>query len=663
MKLCNIITTFKGKNELLYVEFVIFFLSFTLMVNNPAIARDSNKRITIKIQKTIPLGEQLTIPNCIYEIYDGFNLCNSSFTLPDNVVLRFKGGCFSNGTIVGKKTTIEAPFVYILRNVSLQGTWQNESYHPEWFGAVGDGKTDDTEGIRQAMIAAKGKTLQFQRKTYIINVKAGTNNDDQRTIFSGCKCAEMFGSESVIKLGDNDNCNLYKYKGFGSIFSIYTIESFHVKGITFDFNYEKNPIYQTQGVRQDIQENTQLNAFQFRRVRKVVIEDCKFVGHSGTNCIDYNDARYDEGDKVFEVTIENCEFLKCGGKSFYKSNNTLEDAYHDCSTIALHYCGKNHDTRFVVNVANNYFEGIGGNAYNAIETDASELNFRGNTIKNFASCIFPCVGIYDGKISIRDNHFFDVSRGIVLWLRGGTDEDSHRYGYNNLEIAHNECVINMGKWLKTERYDNIGTRVSNRYGFIFTTSGNNKSVMNLSIVDNTVKYNNYKSVPTELCSKAVVNFETAGKDVTMMRCDNMVVSRNKFYNAVNRVLNNYMFQEICRLVFDNNYIFNPFSVQKANSETGGGGIISLNHSRAYAPSLDYPTISNFTATGNNIIYGGYHTDDGCAVIVNSMIFGENNSTSSSLIVKGNRCTSNPQYGMVHFSFMKKLFKTIEIDGQ
>ena len=662
MKPDNTIIPYKRENVLLYVEYVMLFLIFSLMFNITAYARNSNKRITIKIQKAIPLDEQLMRPNCIYEIHDGFDLCNSTFTLPDNVVLRFKGGCFSNGIIIGENSTIDASSVYILKNVSLQGTWQNEYYYPEWFGAVGDGKTDDTEGIRLSMLAAKGKTLQFQRKTYIINVKAGTN-EEQRTIFSGCKCAEMIGNRSIIKIGDNDNCNLYKYKGFGSIFSIYTIESFHVKGITFDFNYEQNPIYQTQGVRQDIQENTQLNAFQFRRVRKVVIEDCKFIGHSGTNCIDFNDARYDEGDKVFEVTIKDCEFLKCGGKSFYKSNNTLEDAYHDCSTIALHYCGKNHDTRFVVNVNNNYFEGIGGNAYNAIETDASELNFRGNTIINFTSCIVPCVGIYDGKISISDNHFIDVSRGIILWLRGGTDDDSYRYGYNNLEIVHNECVINMGKWLKTSRYDNIGARVSNRYGFVFTTSGNNKSVKNLSIVDNTVKYNNYKSLPTELCSKAVINFETAGKDVTMMRCDNMVVSRNKFYNAVNRVLNNNMFQEIGRLVFDNNYICNPFSVQKANSETGGGGIISLNHSKAYAPSLNFPTISHFAATGNNIIYGGYQPDDGCAVIVNSMILGENNSTSSSLIVKGNRCTSYPQFGMVHFSSMNKLFKTIEIDGQ
>lgn len=663
MKLCNIITIFKSKDVLLYVEFAILFLSITLMANNSAIARDSNKRITIKIQKSSPLSEQLTRSDCVYEIYDEYDLCKSTFTLPANVVLRFKGGCFSNGTIVGKKTTIEAPFVYILKNVSLQGTWQNEIYYPEWFGAVGDGKTDDTECIRQAMIAAKGKTLQFLRKTYIINVKAGTNNDDQRTIYSGCKCAEMIGDRSVIRLGDNDNCNLYKYKGFGSIFSVYSIESFQVKGITFDFNYENNPIYQTQGVRQDIQENTQLNAFQFRRVRKVIIEDCKFVGHSGTNCIDYNDARYDEGDKVFEVTIENCKFIKCGGKSFYNSNNTLLDAYHDCSTIALHYCGKNHDTRFVVNVNNNYFEGFGGNAYNAIETDASDLKFRGNTIKNFVSCIVPCVGIYDGNISICDNHFIDVSRGIILWLRGGTDEDSNRYGFKNLVIANNECIINMGRWLKLERYDNIGTRVSNRYGFVFTTSGNNKSVKYLSIVGNVVEYKNYKCVSSELCNKAAINFETAGNAVTMMKCDKMVVSRNKFYNAVNRILNNYMFQEIDSLVFNDNYIFNPFSIQKAKSANGGGGVVSLNHSRAYAPSLDFPTISNFTATGNNIIYRGYLPNDGCAVIVNSLIQGDNNTNRSSLVVRNNRCTSYPQFGMVHFNSMDKLFKTIAIEGQ
>lgn len=639
------------------MRFLVLIL-LSLMVHLVVFANPSKEKVVLKKKSNIV--SQIVKSNCVYEICEGLDLKGDTIQLPINVELSFKGGFFSNGVICGNNTIISSDYQNIFRSVSLQGKWINDSFYPEWFGAIGDGITDDTESIRKAMLTAVGKKLVFQRKTYTINVSPGTDINTQRVIFPDCKCEGIYGDSSIIKLGNNDNCNLYKKKGFGAIFSVYTIDSFHVKGVVFDYNYDNNPIFQTQGIRQDIQENTQLNAFQFRRVRKVTIEDCIFIGHSGTNCIDYNDARYDVGDKIFEVTIERCKFLKSGGKSFYRSRNTYVDAYHDCSTIALHYCGNNHDTPFIVNVNNNYFEGIGNNAYNAIETDATDLHFCGNTIKKYVSCIFPCVGVYDEDVTIRDNHFIDVARGIVLWLRGGTDKDSYRYGYKSLNISNNECFINMGHWMKQDRYDNIGSDVSKRYGFLFTTYGNNKSVKEMYIVGNCVNYVNIEGVAPELCSKASINFETAGSSVLMMRCEKMVVSHNSFYNAVNRILHNSMFQQIDSLVFKNNLIYKPFSVQRANTKDGGG-VIYLNHSRAYAPSLSYPTIFNFIATDNKIFYDGYTKTDGCAVIVNSEIRGNNLFSRNSLIIKGNSCTSDPQYGNFRFVYQNDLFGIVEME--
>lgn len=635
----------------------IFFFLFIIFLHGAASSKD-HVRI---LSKNVSLAAQLNEDNTKYIIKEDL-IIDRDVTLPKNCILKIDGGSINGPyTLCGQHTQIAAGLSSIFGSgIRLAGTWNNTEIYPEWFGAIGDGKTDDTEAIRKAIWFAVGKKLVFQHKTYIINVTAGKDVNTQRVIFPDCKCVAIYGDSSIIKLGNNDNCNLYKNKGFGAIFSIYTIDSCHVKGIVFDYNYDNNPIFQTQGIRQDVQENTQLNAFQFRRVRKVTIEDCTVIGHSGTNCIDYNDARYDVGDKVFEVTIQRCKFLKSGGKSYYRKANSYVDAFHDCSTIALHYCGNNHDTPFIVNVNNNYFEGVGGNAYNVIETDASKLNFSGNTINKYVSCIFPCVGIYDGDITIRDNHFIDVSRGVVLWLRGGTDEDSYRYGYQTLNITNNECVINMGLWLKQDRYDNIGSNISKRYGFIFTTFGNNKSVKEMSIIGNSIRYVNTDGVSPELCTKASINFETAGSTVSMMRCGKMMVSHNSFYNAVNRILHNSMFQEIDSLMFNHNLIYKPFSVQSANTKDGGG-VIYLNHSRAYAPSLSYPTIFNFIATNNKIIYDGYTRFDGCAAIVNSEIRGNTFFPKNSLIIKGNSCTSYPQYGNVRFIYQNDLFGNVELE--
>ena len=576
-------------------------IMFLIVVKMPVCAA-TNSMVSLYLQQkgTFLLQTHFSLENRIYEINNIIDLGGKSITIPNGCILKFRGGKFVNGKICGQNTKIDARKRLIFgHNLELSGSWDVPEVYPEWFGALGNGYSDDTESIRRAIQFANGKRLRFSRKTYLVNVTPGNDNNVQRIIFFNCKCTELLGKGTIIKLGNNSNCNLYMHKGFGSLFSVYSVDSFVVKGISFDFNYSKNPIWQTQGIRQGIQENTQQNAFQFRRVRKVVIVDCNFIGHSGTNCIDYSDAEYNKGDKVFEVTIQNCKFLKCGGKSFYMKGNTIYDAYHDNSLIAIHYRGSNHDTPYIINVQGNYFEGIGGNAYNVIEADASVLNFSRNTIKKFATGIYLCSDVYDGRITIRNNKFRDVTRAIKLWMHGGTDIDSYRYAYDTVEIIDNECSIDMGHWQHISRYDNIEKLVTNRYGFILTAaSGNNKSVRTLLIKKNRVLYTHLNGVSPEICTKAVINLDNAGKSVLMMKCERLEITDNKFYNPVFRVLHNSLFQEIDNLIFRDNYIYRPFSINKGF----GTAVIYLNHYKEYTPSLDKPVISNFTVTGNNIIY-------------------------------------------------------------
>lgn len=607
------------------------------------------------------IANQMSHETTIYVIKQQLDLCGKRLQIPKNSILKFKGGSVCNGEIVGNNTRISARIRQIFGdNLALSGSWNVQESYPEWFGAVGDGLTDDTWSIQRTMESALQCRVVFQRKTYIVNVVPGIDNDTQRIIFSGCRAPEMIGYGTVIRLGDNDNCNLYKYKGFGAMFSVYTLDSFFVKGITFDFNYETNPIYQTEGIRQGIQENTQQNAFQFRRVRKVTIDHCTFIGHSGTNCIDFNDARYNNGDKTFEVTIKNCKFLKCGGKSFFKDGEAIVDAYHDCSTIALHYTGNNHDTPYVVDVSNNYFEGVGGNAYNVLESDASDLTFTGNTIKRFSSCLFPLASVYNAKINVSGNCFYEVSRGIALWLRAGSDKDSDSYGFRQVRIIKNECNIDMEYWMSMPRYDNMGGIRANRYAFVLTTTGNNKSVGNLVIKDNIVRYINTKGADETVCAKACINFESVSDSVIMMRCDSLNIIGNKIYNAVNRIVHNSMFQEIGTFVFNDNYIENPFSVISASS-LGSGGIIYLNASKAYAPSLTYPTLRKFVVENNTIEYDGYSSNDGCAVLVNSQMRAVKDYKGNELIVRNNRCSSTPQYGMFRFAALRELFGKVLVE--
>jgi hypothetical protein len=67
----------------------------------------------------------INTPNKLYRILFDIDLNGETLTLPANVTLDFQGGSISNGVITGN----------FIKNTYLR---------PEWFGAKGDGITDDS---------------------------------------------------------------------------------------------------------------------------------------------------------------------------------------------------------------------------------------------------------------------------------------------------------------------------------------------------------------------------------------------------------------------------------------------------------------------------------------------------------------------------------------
>lgn len=88
--------------------------------------------------------EDFDRPNCRYIIQYDYELQGASITIPENCILDFQGGSFSNGTIVGNHTILNSSLKRIFNlNIILQGSW-SEEFYPEWIGANGDGETDDS---------------------------------------------------------------------------------------------------------------------------------------------------------------------------------------------------------------------------------------------------------------------------------------------------------------------------------------------------------------------------------------------------------------------------------------------------------------------------------------------------------------------------------------
>lgn len=95
--------------------------------------------------------EDFKYTNTVYVFKYDFNLAND-IILPDGCVLQFEGGSISGKhTIKGTNTSINSPLVKILSDeIKIAGTWNVPVSYPEWFGAKGDGKADDSDAIQKA---------------------------------------------------------------------------------------------------------------------------------------------------------------------------------------------------------------------------------------------------------------------------------------------------------------------------------------------------------------------------------------------------------------------------------------------------------------------------------------------------------------------------------
>ena len=106
--------------------------------------------------------------NTRYIIQYDYDLQGKDIPMPKGCVLCFDGGCLSNGTLILNKTAIMASPTKIFDAIELKGTLSADYLLLEWFGAVGDGVTDDTNAWLQVknFLKINGGTLTLLNKVY-----------------------------------------------------------------------------------------------------------------------------------------------------------------------------------------------------------------------------------------------------------------------------------------------------------------------------------------------------------------------------------------------------------------------------------------------------------------------------------------------------------------
>ena len=112
--------------------------------------------------KNILTQEMVSKSNTIYEIRYDFDLNGAKITIPEGCVLDFQGGSLSDGTINCQGSFITAPPIQIF-NLSIDVKGYSGWFYPEWYGAIGDGKHDDTSAIQKL----NGKNILLSEKEYL----------------------------------------------------------------------------------------------------------------------------------------------------------------------------------------------------------------------------------------------------------------------------------------------------------------------------------------------------------------------------------------------------------------------------------------------------------------------------------------------------------------
>lgn len=203
--------------------------------------------------------------NVIYKITKDLDLNRETLNIPSGCTLDFQGGSFSNGSINFNKAALKGK-VKISSNINIIGTCSNSILYPEWFGALGDGTSDDTIPLNNTVKALCTNGTMYLTNSYKLYGKDGKFNRREDGIHLKDNIAIIGGSNAKL-IANIDCCNLITTPPEESDLSSPNIHNIRIENIEFSHTYTS--LYQFSAL------------INLANIDGCIIKGCKFLSYCG----------------------------------------------------------------------------------------------------------------------------------------------------------------------------------------------------------------------------------------------------------------------------------------------------------------------------------------------------------------------------------------------
>lgn len=421
------------------------------------------------VKKNILTAVMLSEANTIYEIRYDFDLDGNEISIPEECVLKFNGGSFSNGSITSTKAYIDAS-VGIFENIEIK--YGITSCSIDVHSSMYSNSSSRIDIINLINICPDGGTIVLDKDCdYLISKK--------------CKISKSINIDGRNHILYTKNISNNRTLG---MFDIQNCDSFVLRNLVIDgsinvsFDSDNFPVVNNKGVCTD-------DYFIFtKNVRYVEIDKCRFKNIYSENLSDILDPKLYCSGFIVVVDYENAKFTNntikssdyvfaAEGINFYPktglSDTFKSDIYDEHQ--AMYAFTWNTASKYGIDITKEQIvEGINNHKYN------NNVLIEGNEIDFWK--VSTSVLVFFGKAIIRNNKIGTCRSPFNTFVY-----DSE-ISYNTFRNSHHSCFIDLSEYsafgFKPENVDIKYNKAGYAYESFIATS----DTKYLNVVGNQVDF-------------------------------------------------------------------------------------------------------------------------------------------------------------------------------